>query len=799
MFRHYLKVAWRGFKRASVFSFINITGLTIGLTCSMLILLFVKDELSFDKFHEHGHQIYRVVSQSTFKGESKISSNTGLLEGPRFAAHVPGIKSFVRIEYDGTDFKKGTEVQSMNFFRADSNFFVFFSFPLIAGNPATCLKDPYSIVLSKTEAIRQFGSTDILGKTVLLKEDTTFKPYTVTAVAKDCPQNSSIRFNALSPIKVSAADEANPQNWFSSFLNTFVMLDDHANLGQVERQMKNYYFKDASVTFKSLLQQYGLSASEASMEDYRLQPIAAMHLDKAISSGNGISATSNPVYSYILSGIALFILLIACINFINLTIARSLKRAKEIGIRKVVGSNKKQLIIQFMGESIILCMMSFCLALLLTELLLPLFNTLANKSLSLSYLLDAGLIAALAGLFALTSFIAGFYPALVLTRFEPTKILYNRFDVQGKNYLQKSLVVVQFTIASFFVILTFVVYQQFKFLTSADLGYDDNNLVLIEQYNAQPKGAIFQKMLSENPAIKEVAAKNGGLHSTLAKTSGGAVINFLSDMITPNFLDELKIPILTGRNFSPTNPTDSIDKILVNEAFVKEAGWTAPLGQKITITPEDNKVVEVIGVVKNYHYGSMNEPINPQVFRWQDINKLNAFYIKIQPGMSSAALNHIKTTYQALFPLSPYSYNFVQQSNKMQYSDIAKWRQILLFGGLVTIIISFMGLFGLSVLSSERRRKEIGIRKVYGASVGGIIRLLTTDYLKLVLLSLIIAAPITYMAAHKFLETMLYRIPLSVRLFIIPDLLVILLAFLTIYLQTRQSATVNPVKSLKND
>lgn len=799
MLRHYIKVAWRNLKRASVFSFINITGLTIGLTCSMLILLFVKDELSFDKFHEHGKQIYRITNQSTFKGASKISSNTGLLEGPRFAAHVPGIKSFVRIEYDGTDFKKGTEVRPMNFFRADSNFFEFFSFPLIAGNPKTCLKAPNSIVLSKREAIRQFGSTDILGKTVMLKEDTIFKPYTVTAVAKDCPLNSSIRFNALSPITSSAADEADLQNWFNSFLNTFVMLDEHANLGQVEQQMQKYYIKDASVTFKSLLLQYGLSASDASMEHYQLQPLSAMHLDKEISSGNGIAATSDPIYSYILSGIALFILLIASINFINLTIARSIKRAKEIGIRKVIGSDKKQLIIQFMGESIILCLIAFCLALLLAWFILPLFNTLANKSLSLSYLLDAKLISALIGLFAFTSFIAGFYPALVLTRYEPTKILYNRFEMQGKNYLQKSLVVAQFTIASFFVILTFLLYQQFKYLTSADLGYDDSNLVLVENYNARPKGALFQKMLSDNPAIKEVAAKNGGTHSTLGKISSGAVINFQNELITANFLNELKIPIITGRNFSMTNPTDSIDKIIVNEAFVKEAGWKDPLGKKIILTTEDNKSVEVIGVVKNYHYASMNEQIKPQVFRWEDINKLNAFYIKIQPGMSGAALDYIKASYQDLFPLNPFSYNFVQESNKMQYSDIAKWRQILLFGGAVTIIVSFMGLFGLSVLSSERRKKEIGIRKVYGASVSEIVRLLTTDYLKLVLLSLIIAAPLTFIAAYKFLQTMLYRIPLSPQLFIIPDTLVILLAFITVYLQTRSSAVVNPVKSLKNE
>ncbi|UAY56357.1 ABC transporter permease [Arachidicoccus terrestris] len=799
MWKHYLKVAGRNLKRSKIFSFINIIGLCVGLTCSMLILLFVKDELSFDKFHEKGQHIYRITTEATFKGQTRLSSNTGLLEGPKFTRHVPGIKAFVRYQSDGTDFKKGTEVQSLNLFRADPNFFQVFSFPLITGDPNTCLQAPNAIVLSKDEAIRQFGSTDILGKTVLLKEDTVFKPYTVTAVAKNCPQNSSIRFNALSQFQRSGKEEANPENWFNSYLNTFVLLDDQVSPQQVEKQMQNYYLKDASSSFKALLQKYGIPESEVSMEIYHLQALPGMHLDKTISSGNGIRSTSDPLYSYILSGIALFILLIACINFINLTIARSIKRAKEIGIRKVVGSDKKQLIIQFMGESALLCLIAFGLAILLTEALLPLFNTLANKSLALSYLFDTQLAVEFIALFAITSFIAGFYPAIVLTRFEPTKILYNRFQVQGKNYLQKSLVVVQFVLATFLVVLTFVLYQQFNFLTSADLGYDDSNLVLVEQYNTRPKGDLFKKDLLKNPGIVAVAARKAGSHTTLAKISDGAVLNFRQDIITANYLNELKIPIIAGREFSTANPTDSIDKVLVNEAFVKEAGWKDPLGQKITFTTQDNKIMQVIGVVKNYHYSSMNDPIQPQLFKWEDISKLNAFYIKLQPGMSNSTLDYIKSSYQQLFPLSPFSYSFMEDSNKQQYSDIAKWRQILLFGGLITILISFMGLFGLSVLASERRKKEIGIRKVYGASVRSIIQLLTTDYLKLVVIAMVIATPVTILAASKFLQTMLYRIPLSWQLFIIPDIMVILLAFLTVYIQTRQSAITNPVKSLKDE
>lgn len=799
MLGHYLKIAWRNLKRASIFSFINITGLTIGLTCSILILLFVKDELSFDKFHSQGQNIYRITMQNKVEGKVGNSSITGSTEGPRFTANVPGIKSFIRFNQAGTNIKTRDGVQPLQLFRTDSNFFEVFSFPLIAGNPATCLKDPHGIVLSKDEAIRQFGTTDVIGKPVQLFEDTAFTPYKVTAVAKNSPENSSIRFAALAPMNITPADEQNPENWFSQYLNTFVLLDRNANPKQVEEAMQRFFTKDASIAFQTLLKKFGIPATKISMPIYHLQPYTKMHLDKDIHSGNGIVGSTSINNSYILSAIALFILLIACINFINLNTARSIKRSKEIGIRKVIGSTKKQLIRQFMGESTLLCIVAFLLALILSLAVLPLFNTLSGKSLSLSYLWDGKLAVALITLLLLTSFIAGFYPALVLTKYDPSKILYNRFQPAGKNYFQKSLIVLQFTMAAFLVALTFILYQQFSYITKADLGYDDSNLVRVEQFSDHSRGQLFTDLLSADPHIQEVAVKNSGNRSTIGKIAGGTVLHFRLDAITSNYLDELRIPILSGRNFSTSNVTDSSTKILVNEAFVKKAGWQNPLGQKVTFTTMDNKIMEVIGVVKNYHYGSLNEQIEPQIFQWEDVNNLNSFYIKIKPGQSPQALAAIKNTFQQVYPLSPYSYNFVAEANKQQYGDLDKWRQILFFGGLITILVSFMGLFGLSVLSSERRKKEIGIRKVYGASVRGIIRLLTTDYLKLVLLALAIATPVTIIVAHKFLQTMLYRIKLTPLLLIVPDILIIILAFLTIFLQTRQSAITNPVKSLRND
>lgn len=799
MFKNYFKTAFRNLARNKIYSFINIAGLSIGLACAMLIMLYVKDEVSFDRFHKNANNIYRVGSRMKIAGGEQETGITGWLPGPRFAQNVPGIKTFSRMQQYAQDTKIGAEVQVQDLFRVDANFFSVFTFPLISGNPETCLLDPYSIVLSEDAAKKQFGIADAVGKTVMLKDDSTFVPYKVTAVAKNCPQNSSIRFSALTPIRLSDEDAKNNMNWFNSFLYTFIVLDDNANRQTVEKQMQSIYEKDARLAFDDLKKKYGDIVEE--MGSYFLQPFTDMHLSTNLPPGNGLSGGSNPMYSYILSGIALFVLLIACINFINLTVARSVKRAKEIGIRKVVGGGRKQLIMQFLGESFFLCAIAFALAILLVQLLLPLFSGLTNKTLSVSYLVDTKLLTGYLLLLIVTGLLAGFYPALVLSGYNPVKTLYSRFAISGKNYLQKSLVVLQFALASFLIIATLTIYNQFNFLTNADLGYDDSNIIEVHKYDvSHTKASVFKTALLKNPDITGVSAKNSGSNTTGAKLSNDSVMQFRYETIDESFLPQFKIPLVQGRNFSSGVPSDESNSVLVNEAFVKQAGWKEPIGETVNFWYRDNDAIyRVVGVVKNYHYAPLNEEIGPQLFTMRDKNNYGTFYIKIKPEKVTESLAFIQHTFSDLFPLSPYAYTFKDEQNRRQYDDIARWKQILLFGAALTIFISCVGLFGLSVLSAEKRTKEIGIRKVLGASVNNVVAILSKDFVKLVVIALVIASPPAYLAASKWLQNFPYRVTLSWWMFAITGGVVILIALATVSFQAVKAAMANPVKSLRTE
>src|SRR4051794_2517356 len=475
MYSNFFKTAFRNLLRNKIYTFINIAGLSIGLACAMLIILYVKDEVSYDRFHSNVGNIYRIVTQSIDKKgvKGRKDSNTGYFQGPRFTQNIPEIQSFVRIQSHSIDMKMGTEIKSQDMLYVDSSFFSVFSFPLVSGNPKTCLQDPHSIVLSEDAAKRQFGKADAVGKTIILKKDTAFEPYTVTAVAKKCPQNSSIQFEVLLPFIMPSKEASNSENWFNFFLNTFIVLNPNANVQVVNNKMQRIYKAESKEALKLINEKFGPIDFD---NEYLLQPFTNMHLNTELPAQNGLTNGSNPVYSYILSGIALFILLIACINFVNLTVARSVKRAKEIGIRKVVGSNRRQLMLQFLGESFFLCTLAFVFAVVLVQLILPVFNDLANKALAISYLFDAKLIAGYIVLFLITGLLAGFYPALVLSGYNPVETLYSRFNLAGENYLQKSLVVLQFALASFLIIATFTIYAQFNYLTTEKLGYDVSDL-----------------------------------------------------------------------------------------------------------------------------------------------------------------------------------------------------------------------------------------------------------------------------------------------------------------------------------
>lgn len=800
MFKNYFKIAFRNLQRNKVYSFINIAGLSLGLACAMLIILYIKDEISYDRFQGNLNHIYRVVTEGV-NPDGSIGSkdgNTGYFQGPRFTENVPGIKSFVRIQSGQNDIKKGTDVQSQELLLVDSNFFSVFSFPLLSGNPKTCLSDPHSVVLSEDAARKQFGTADVVGKIMMIKEDSEFVPYSVTAVTKRCPQNSSIKFDVLLPFKESAIDTRNSENWFNFFLNTFVVLNPNADVKTVEKKMQQFYEADSREAVKILTEKYGPMMDRKSV--YFLQPFAAMHLSKDLPPQNGLSDASNPMYSYILSGIALFILLIACINFVNLTVARSLKRAREIGIRKVVGGNRNQLIIQFLGESFALCFIAFIMALVIVQLVLPVFNDLSNKALALSYLFDAKLIAGYVILFILTTLLAGFYPALVLSGYSPVQTLYSRFNLSGKNYLQKSLVVLQFSLASFLIIATIIIYYQFNYLTTEKLGYDDSNLVMVNKSALKHDEAkLLRNELIQDPDIIGVASKNGGGWFTAAKINSDSTMNFSYETVDESFLPLMKIPVIEGRNFSAEYPSDSSHAVLVNESFVKKAGWKDPIGQQVNFWYDNNKKYTVVGVVKDYHFQPLNEKIGPQLFTMKAGNDYGITYIKIKPNKATASLNYIQKTFKKLFPLSPYSYTFKDQENLKSYESEAKWKQIMLFGAILTIFISCIGLFGLSVLSAEKRTKEIGIRKVLGASVGSVVATLSKDFLKMVILAMLIAIPAAWLVASKWLEHYPYRISLNWWMFAAAGILVIFIALATVSFQAIKAAVANPVESLRNE
>ena len=794
MLQNYLKIALRNLLRNKVFSFINIAGLSIGLACCMLIVLYTKDEVSYDRFHKNVNNIYRITSTET-SPEGKVNKFgiTGMMPGPTFARQIPEIDKYVRLQGERFNVKKGADIFAQEATKVDSTFFSIFTFEFVEGSPQTALKDPQSIVITEEVAEKYFGNKSAIGKTLSIDYDGSYQAFNISGVIKKSPQNSSIKVELLLPFH---RDKNPDKQWINFYLNTFVTLKTSANPKAVEAKFARIYALDAKEQVAEAKRNWNFN----NKIQYGLQPMLAMHLSTDFKAQNGLFNDSNPMYSFVLTGLAVFLLLIACINFINLTVARSVKRSKEIGIRKVVGGDRRQLIYQFIGESFVLNLIAFLLAFVIVELTLPTFNSLANKALSISYLFDYELIAAYFLLFVVTGFLAGTYPALVLSSFRPVDTLYSRFKFSNGNYLQKSLVVFQFSLAAFMIMATLILYYQFEFLTHQNLGYDDKNIVTLDtgQMN-RTETETFKAELLKNTDIQQVAPKNGGFWNTIAKVNGKQEIVFTMDIIDQEYLSTFKIPLIKGRNFSKDFPSDSSQSVMVNEAFVKEAGWKNPIGQTVDFF-FDKRKYQVVGVVKDYHFSSLYEKIKPQIFstdpKRSDFGMLN---IRIKSKNTPATLKYIEKVFKQLRPTRPYSYEFKDAINLKQYEKEAKWKQIITFTAVLTIFISCIGLFGLATLSAEKRTKEIGIRKVLGASATVIVTMLTKDFLKLVLIAVIISFPITWFLASKFLEDYPYRIQLNAWMFILVALVLVFITILTISYQALKSALANPVKSLRTE
>ncbi|HQW92311.1 MAG TPA: ABC transporter permease [Ferruginibacter sp.] len=796
MIKNYFKTAWRNLRKSKVYSFINITGLAIGLASCMLIILYTRDEISFDRFHDNAANIYHVVSKMTSTdGRVTKMGSTGNRPGPAFKESLPETTGFLRIQQSNFNVKKGTDVFDEEGHYADDNFFTFFSFPLKAGNPATALSDIHSIVINETLAKKYFGDENAVGKILEIDPGNGFEQFVVSGVAKNPPENSSVKVKLLLSNKIQLRD--NPDNmWLNFFQNTFISLQPGADIKAVEKKFAQVYAASAKDEIIKAAEDYGLKEKF----EYKLQPLTKMHLDTEYVPDNGLYNASNPVYAYILSGIALFLLLIACINFVNLSIARSLNRAKEIGIRKVAGGERRQLIVQFLGESFMLSFFAFAFALLLVELALPFFNELSNKALSFSYLFDIKLILLYTGLFIVSGLLAGFYPALVLSKLNPVETLYGKTRFARSNYLSKGLVVVQFALATFLIIGTVIIYSQFNFLASYSIGYNDDDLAIVYTGPVDAKKAnLIAEEFKKNPSILSVAARNGGERGTRAKVNGKE-IDLVYETVDREYLPTLQLKLLQGHNIKGENPADSATSILVNETFVKEAGWKEPLGQKVDFFWDSARVYNVVGVVKDFYYGSLKEGIKPQLFAMDRRGgSYGQLWVKINPLHSASALQYIQKTFRHLLPQQPYQYEFKKDINAAQYAAEQKWKQIISFAAGLTIFISCIGLFGLATLSAQKRTKEIGIRKVLGAGLTGIVKKLSIGFIALVLMAALIAMPAAWWVSQKWLQNYPLRIELSVWMFALALVLIVLVSFLTICFQAIKAAIANPVKSLRTE
>ncbi len=798
MIKNYFKTAIKTMMRNKTYTAINIFGLSIGLACVMLIVLYIKDEVSFDRFQENGAQIFRIVQDGHRPDGTELKSGfTGAVQGETFKQEIPEIQELCRINGGGEELvKKGAEVLSEKMLYADKSFFKIFSFSLVKGNPKTALDQITNVVITTAIAKKYFGNQNPIGKTLQINQNGSFVPFIVSGVANETPYNSTVRFDFLLNIERTLPPKYTSWqwDWFNSFLNSFIYLKKGANPQVVEQKMVQVFNQYAGKQMAEMKKTQGEKVSSG----YKLQPYYNIHLDKNYGTGNGITASSKIDFSYILGGIALFILFIACINFINLSLSSSLRRSKEIGIRKVNGSTRGQLILQFLGESFLLTLIASFIAIILVVVCLPAFNQLSGKQLQIAYLFNSQTILLIAILIVINTLLSGFYPAIVLSGFNPVQTLYGKLKISSNNYLAKSLVVVQFVVAVFLAIGTIVMQKQFNLLINADLGYKPQNIVDVQfPWEKHPNFELFKSQLSKYPSIKEVSGQGSPFTAWTGMEFDvdGKKLNTPFFEIDNEFLKELNIPLKQGRNF--TTVAGDTTHCLINQSFAKAASWKdSPIGHLIK---EDKREYTIIGVTADFHNSSLNSKIEPLVIKQPATANYGQVLVKIDENQKVAAIKAIQTTFKKLISGYPCRYNFLTDMLSGQYEQENRWKQIITLASCMSILISCLGLFGLATLAIEQRVKEIGVRKVLGASLTDLTGILTVNFLKLVLVAVIIASPLAWYAMNKWLQNFPYRINLSFWILILTGAGSLFIAFITISFQAVKAALANPVKSLRSE
>lgn len=804
MFKNYFKTAWRSLRKNNTFSLLNVIGLSIGVACSLLIALYVLDELSYDRFNTYADRIYRIDKQVKFGDFNYNGAGTPAIIGPAFARDLAQVEQYTRFKSNpGVVIRKNNEsIREDKVIYADPTLFDVFTLDMIAGDKKTALQEPHSLVITESAARKYFFSLDVIGKTLLVNDTVNYK---ITGVIKDIPKQSHFNFDLFMPICELTQSQDN--SWLPTNFQTYLLLRPGTDFREFEKQMNRVMEQYLSPQLQSKLNMSKDAFDKAgNYIKCSLMPLTYIHLHSHLADELGINGSIR--YVYIFSAIAILILLIACINFMNLSTAHSANRAKEVGIRKVLGSLKNNLIAQFLIESLVACFLSFMIAIGIAALLLPFFNQLAGKQIHASVLLSGPILSGILLLLILVSLVSGSYPAFFLSSFQPIKVLKGNLSTGFRaSALRNTLVVLQFTISAILMIGTLVIYNQLQYIRDKDLGFNKEQVLILQNTDALNKNTkAFTNELLQMPGVKNVTS-SGFLPLTGSRTSQGFITtpefdgkNFTLMQAWPvdeRYLPTFQIQLKSGRNFSAQYPTDST-AVIINETAARLFGGADPINKKLFLLADlKGKLIayNIIGVIKDFNFNSLHDQVAPLVLNLQQDN--GGMAVRIDTRDIPGLLNEIKARWKSISPSQPFSYTFLDEEFNKQYRVDQRTGKTFLLFSILAILIACLGLFGLVTFAAEQRIKEIGIRKVLGAPITDILALLSKYFIKLLLLSICIASPIAWWAMNKWLQDFAYRISIGWWMFVAVGAICLLIALVTISFQVIKAAVANPVKSLR--
>ncbi len=792
MFKNLIKTAIRNIFKDFAYSGLNILGLTLGIASALFLIIYISNELSYDRYHEKGDRIYRVASHISETDDDFTWIVAQIPFAPQVVQDYPEVEAAVRFIDNGRELFKfeDKEFYEENFYYADSNVFDVFTYKFIKGNRATALIEPNSLILTETVAAKYFGQEDPIGKAIVNGDQS----YKITGVIKDVPRNSHFRFEGLISRSSLPADFG--QSWGNFGVYTYILLPEDINYKEFEDKIQEMYDKYMAEIFERL----GINI------EYQLMRITDIHL-KSTAQGEP-EPTGSLAYVMIFAIVALFLILIATMNYMNLATARSTKRAREVGLRKVVGSHRGSLITQFLTESTVLTFISVVLSIVILVLLLPKFNQLAGKSFDIDIVYSPVVIISLIAIILVVGIFGGSYPAFYLSRFNPVSVLKGEVTKgsSGKMF-RRVLVVIQFSISVAMIVSTLVVFKQLSYLKTKDLGYDMQNVISLQFTTREmvDKYPVLKQAMLENPNIKYV----GSTGTRVGEGSGKIILNIETDdgmqqkgvnlgSIDHDFIETLGIEMKQGRDFQEDMPSDTLLGVIVNETMAKRFNWDKPLGKKVELQGrggQDFLRAEVVGVMKDFHQTGMYNEIETLLYFYRVNNRI--VYIKMTDEDVQGTIRYIESRWNDIFPSSPFEYSFLSDRFNEQFGADEKRGFIFTLFTVLAILIACLGLFGLASYTVEQRTKEIGIRKVVGASEVTVVKLISKEFIILVIIAIAIAFPLSFYFMRDWLQNFVYRTNLGLFIFIMAGLITVAITFITISYQAWRAANTNPAESLR--